>query len=94
LTLIAPVEKCVLLQKWAESRVLVFFDLGEIEDKGDMYRFGAPVLWASDPRCPNGTAVLWPVYRRIFIEAVIKGEPLNGKFSKVLQCRARSRSRF
>lgn len=83
LTVVVPVEKCMLLQKWADSRVLVFFDFGEIEEASDVFRFGAPVLWARDPRSPKGKAVLTPVYRKIFLESMTKGEPLKGiNFSK------------
>jgi hypothetical protein len=86
LTLIVPLESCVLLRKWAGSRVRVFFDFGETEDEDDMFRFRAPVLWSLDPRRPNGTVVLRPVYRKSFLESVIKNEPLRGiNFSKVLQ---------
>ena len=83
LTVFVPIESCMLLRKWADSRVLVFFDFGESEDAGDVFRFGAPVLWASDPRRPNGKAVLTPIYRSVFLEAMSKGEPLKGMdFSK------------
>ena len=71
LTWSVPVERCVLLQKWAGSRVPVFFD------------FGRPVLWALDPRKPKGVAVLTPVYRKNFLEAVTKGEQIEGISLKV-----------
>lgn len=86
LTLVVPVERCVLLQKWADSRVHTFFDFGEIEQASDMFRFGAPVLWASHPRSPKGMAVVTPVYRKVFLESRIKGEPLKGiDFSKAFE---------
>jgi competence protein CoiA len=67
-----PVDKCTLLRKWADSRVLVFFDFGE------------SILWASLPeRKPKGFAILTPVYRKSFLEAMIKGEPLKGIAFKV-----------
>lgn len=56
LTLVVPVKGCAPLQKWADSRVLVFFDFGEIEDAGDLFRGGAPALWALRP----GTGVDGP----------------------------------
>jgi hypothetical protein len=84
LTLVVPAEECLLLQKWAESRTQVFFDFGEAEEAGDLLRFGAPVLWASHPKRPIGKAVLRPVFRKSFIEAAMKGEPVRGiDFSKV-----------
>jgi hypothetical protein len=84
LAVVVPVENCMLLRKWADSRVLIFFDFGETGDAGDVLRFGAPVLWASDPRRPVGKAVLTPIYRSVFLEAMTKGEPLKGMdFSKV-----------
>lgn len=84
LSLAVPVENCMLLKKWTDSGVLVFFDFGEVEDAGDVLPFGAPVLWASRPRSVKGMAVLTPVYRKAFVEAVINGEPLKGfDFSKV-----------
>ena len=82
LTWVAPVEKCVLLQKWANSRVPVFFDFGETED--DRSRFEAPLLWALVPTRSKGKAILRPVYRKSFVEAVTKGEPVKGiNFPKV-----------
>lgn len=66
-----PVERCILLRKWADSRVRVYFDFGE------------PILWASLPRTPNGFAVLVPVPRKYFIEDMIKGEPIN--FPKMIR---------
>jgi competence protein CoiA len=85
LTWVAPVEKCVLLQKWADSRTLVFFDFGETEDEGDVFRFRAPVLWALVPSDLKGNVVLRPVYRKTFIEAVTKGERINGIVLKVIR---------
>jgi len=86
LKFVVPVESCVLLQKWADSRVTVLFDFGETEDEGDIFRFGAPVLWASDPKRSKGTVVLRPVYRKSFVESVIENKPLKGiNFVKVLQ---------
>lgn len=69
--LVAPVEECTLLQKWGDSRVLVFFD------------FGAADLWVSLPERPNGFAVLMPVPRKTFLEAMINGEPI--KFLRVIR---------
>jgi len=66
LILVVPVSNCTLLRKWADSRVRVFFD------------FGGPILWASLPRRPNGFAVLMPVPRDNFLEAMIKGQPIKG----------------
>lgn len=84
LMVVVPVENCMLLRKWADSRVLVLFDFGETDHVGDVLRFGAPVLWASDPRKAAGKVLLTPVYRSAFIEAMTKGEPLKGmNFSKV-----------
>lgn len=79
LILIAPVEKCTLLQKWTSSRARVFFD------------FGGPLLWASLPRRPCGFALLTPVPRKSFLEAMLKGGPI--KFLKVIGTRRRSASR-
>jgi hypothetical protein len=62
-----------LLQKWAESRVHVFIDFGPEEQNSDRWRFGAPGLWARSPKSPKGFAILHPVYRAAFIEAMLKG---------------------
>lgn len=84
LTVLVPIEDCMLLRKWAESRVLVLFDFGETEEESDALRFGAPVLWASSPSREKGKAVLTPVFRSVFLEAMTKGEPIKGMdFSKV-----------
>jgi hypothetical protein len=86
LTLVVPVDKCLLLRKWADSRVRVFFDFGDTEEPGDVFRFGAPVLWAAEPGSPKGMAVLRPVRRSAFLEAMINGGPLKGiDFSKVFE---------
>ena len=37
-------------------------------------RIGAPVLWALVPGSPKGIAVLKPVCRENFLEAMLKGE--------------------
>ncbi|TXL75127.1 hypothetical protein FHP25_14675 [Vineibacter terrae] len=78
LTLVVPTENCLLLQKWENSRTLVLFDFGEVIDVSDALRFGSPVLWVSHPGSPKGRAVLTPVYRKRFLEAMTKGEPLKG----------------
>jgi competence protein CoiA len=78
LALSVPVAKCMLLQKWADSRVPDFFDSGESEDASDMFHFGAPVLWASHPRRPKGRALVVPVYRENFMKAAINGGPIDG----------------
>jgi hypothetical protein len=86
LTLVVPVDECAILQRWDDGRVLVFFDFGEIDDQSDRLRFRAPVLWASAPRSAKGNAVLMPVYRKTFLETMIKGEPLRGiNFSKMFE---------
>lgn len=85
MTWIAPVDKCLLLQKWADSGVLVFFDFGETEDEGDIFRFRAPVLWALVPSDLKGKVVLRPVYRKNFIEAVSKGERIGGIVLKTIK---------
>lgn len=78
LALSVHVDSCMLLQKWADSRVSVFFDFGENEEPSDMFHFGAPVLWASRLRRTNGTAALIPVYRENFVKAAISGTPIKG----------------
>ncbi len=78
---LVPVKKCLLLQKWANSRVRVYFDFGEFDDAG----FRAPVLWVLKPRSPKGVAVLMPVYRKNFIEAMTKGEPVKGIFPVIVR---------
>jgi hypothetical protein len=78
LTLSVPADNCLLLRKWADSRVPVFFDFCEIEEPSDMFRFGARVLWASHPRRPNGRALLIPVYRENFVKAAINGTRIKG----------------
>jgi hypothetical protein len=77
LRLSVAVGKC-MLRKWADSRVPVYFDFGESEDPSDMFRFGAPVLWASLPRRSNRRALLIPVYRENFVKAAINGARLEG----------------
>jgi hypothetical protein len=67
-----------LPQKWASSRVHVFFDFGAVEHESDCWRFGAPVLWAMMPNSPKGYAVLQPAYRAAFIDAMLKGKYPNG----------------
>jgi hypothetical protein len=67
-----------LMTKWADSRVHVFFDFGPDEFESARYRFGAPVLWAKVPGSQKGIAVLQPVYRADFIEAMLKGEYPKG----------------
>jgi hypothetical protein len=66
LILVVPVDGCTLLRKWADSRVRVFFD------------FGGPILWASLPKRPKGFAVVMPVPRAQFLEAMIKGQSIKG----------------
>jgi hypothetical protein len=78
LALSVPVGKCMLLRKWADSCVPVYFDFGESEDPSDMSCLGAPVLWASLPRFSNGRALLIPVYRENFVRAAINGTGLRG----------------
>nr|WP_281719421.1 hypothetical protein [Nitrosomonas nitrosa] len=83
LTVLVPIERCMLLRKWADSHVLVLYDFGETEDEADALRFGAPVLWASSPSREKGKAVLTPVFRSVFLEAMTNGQPLIGmNFSK------------
>src|SRR5262249_39997153 len=78
LTLSVPVCTCMLLRKWADSRVPVFSDFDEVEDPSGRVRFGAPVLWALHPRSSNGRAFLIPVYRENFVKAAINGTQLKG----------------
>src|SRR5262249_39488827 len=73
LALSVPVDACMLVQKWADSSVLVFVDFGESEDLSDTFRFRAPVLWASLPRRLKDGALLIPVYRENFVKAAMKG---------------------
>lgn len=80
LTWAVPVDKCLLLQKWAESRVRVYLDLGESDDAG----LGAPLLWALLPQRNRRLAALMPVYRKAFIEAMTKGTPVKG-ISRVIE---------
>jgi len=77
LVMSVPVDKCLLLQKWVDSRVPVFIDFGEREDPNDIFGFGAPVLWALHPRSSNGRALLIPVYRETFVEAAINGTQIT-----------------
>ena len=44
-------------------------------------RIGAPVLWALVPGSPKGIAVLKPVCRENFLEAMLKGEYPKGIIS-------------
>jgi hypothetical protein len=53
------------------------------QPRARLLRLRGPVLWASDPTNPTGEAVLTPVYRKTFLEAVTKGEPTKGIFAKV-----------
>jgi competence protein CoiA len=78
LTVVVPTQNFLLLRKWENSGTLVLFDFGEIEEESDAVRCGAPVLWASRPGSPTGQAVLMPILRSRFLEAMIKGEPLIG----------------
>jgi hypothetical protein len=78
LTVVGSTQHCLLLRKWENSGALVLFDFGEIEEEGDPVRFGAPVLWASRPGSPKGQAVLMPIYRERFLQAMINNEPLIG----------------
>lgn len=78
LTIIVPMERCLLLRKWESSQRLVLFDFGEVEEEGDPLRFGAPVLWAVHPGRPTGQAVLMPVLRDRFVDAMINNRPLIG----------------
>jgi hypothetical protein len=66
------------LRKWADSRVWVFFDFGESDEGCEVYRFGSPVLWALQPGRQKGVAVLKPVFRQKFIDAMLKGEHPKG----------------
>ena len=95
-TMIAPIRECVLLRKWADSRVWVFFDFGESDEGGEVYRFGAPILWALEPGRQTGLAVLKPVFRQKFIDAMLRGEHPRGivfpkAFERVLQIPVPSR---
>ena len=78
LALSVPLDSCMLLQKWGDSRVSVFFDFGPDEEPSDTPRFGGRVLWASRLRRTNGTAVLIPVYRENFVKSAITGTRLEG----------------
>lgn len=95
-TMIAPIGQCILLRKWADSRVWVFFDFGESDEGGEVYRFGAPILWALEPGRQRGVAVLKPVLRQKFIDAMLVGEHPRGivfpkAFERVLQISVPSR---
>jgi competence protein CoiA len=87
-------EACALLRDWADSRVPVFFDLGDYEP-GDIFR-SEPVLWRLDPKSPKGWAHLVAVRRANFIGAFRDGVPCKGIVAKVVKprSRAQSRSRF
>lgn len=78
LTFVVSMEECVLLRKWESSQTFVFLDFGEAADANDTVRFDQPVLWTLRPGTPKGQAVLMPVNRAHFVEAMIRGEPVKG----------------
>jgi len=78
LTVAVPTATCLPLRKWENSETLVLFDFGEAEEASDALRFGAPVLWAMRPGSPKGQAVLMPVGRVHFLDAMMKGKRLIG----------------
>ncbi len=78
LNMLVSTANCLLLRKWENSGVPVFFDFGEIEEEGDPVRFGTPVLWASRPGSPRGLALLVPMFRDGFLQGMINNEPLPG----------------
>lgn len=78
MSLAVPTENCVLLRKWENSGTLVLLDFGENGEEGDPVRFDAPVLWAVRPGSPKGHAILMPVPRARFVDAMLKNEPLTG----------------
>ncbi len=78
LTVLVPRQECLLLRKWENSGTLVLFDFGELEEASEAPRFGAPVLWASLPSKQEGMAVIMPIFRKSFLDAVVSGGPLVG----------------
>lgn len=78
LTVAVPTAGCLMLRKWENSQTLVLFDFGESGEDGDPVRFSAAVLWAMSSGSPRGHAVLMPVLKAWFIEAMLKNEPLVG----------------
>lgn len=76
--LLLPTTRCTLLRKWEGSQVGVFFDFGDKEEDDDAVHFGAPVLWATRPGAAKGQAIVTPVVRAHFVEAMISGQPLIG----------------
>lgn len=82
LSLLIPKASCLLLRKWENSAALVLFDFGD-EEASDALHFGGPVLWALQPGSPKSHAVLIPIYRSVFIEALMQGKSLKAiDFSK------------
>lgn len=78
LTIMVPTASSMLLRKWENSRKLVVFDFGEVEEPTDPVKFGAPVLWTARPGRASGETALMPIYRARFLDGMIKNEPLIG----------------
>lgn len=77
LTLSIPEVEGALLRDWADSRVPVFFDFGEINDLEEAFGFRTPVLWCLDPNGTQGWRHLVPIQRDNFAAAFIERLPLK-----------------
>jgi hypothetical protein len=76
LTFRVPTKHCSLLREWVDSPVEVFFDFGITQE--DLASFGTAVLWRLDPKSTDGVALVSPVPLDKFIDALRKGEPIQG----------------
>ena len=87
LTVLFLSNECALLRDWAASRVPVFFDFGDVSEPSD---FDKPILWRLKPSSSNGRVYLSPVLKTSFLDAHLKGLPLQGLDWSAAVERARS----
>lgn len=91
LRFLVSATECALLRDWANSRAGVFFDFGVTQE--DIGWFGMPVLWHLSPKSPNGRALLTPVPVVNFVEAHLRGVPVEGIQVKAVEHTPRTRTR-
>lgn len=74
-------DECSILEEWAGSSRLVFFDFGEWEQGVDL--FANRVLWSLSPKSPKGQALLNPVPVETFIKEISEGAPFQERVIEV-----------
>lgn len=73
-----PIGKCSILKTWADSRVGVYIDFGNMLFSDIRFNFSIPALWRLYPGTVEAHVDIAPVWQGDFIDAALKGGSMNG----------------